>query len=507
MQKIFSFFKKKKVIAGIAILALILFFVFKGKGSNIADIQSESVKKQDIKQTVLATGQVTSQTDLALAFKTSGIISRVNAQVGDKVKAGAVLAFLDQKDQVARLTQAKGALKQAEANYQKVLDGSSNEEVAVARVTLENAQKTLEDVRRQQQVLVDNAYKALLNSSLEAIPNSSNLNNITLTISGTYTGTEQGTYTIMQEGLSFYVLGLENRGNQTINTSVSVPLPLGTRGLYVQFPSTITASNDSWTVKIPNTKASGYVTNLNAYESALQTQKAQITSAENNVLSAQANLELKLAKARPAELESAKAQILTAEGQVLAASADLENTIMRAPAEGTITKVDAKPGQLATALAALVVLQDIGNLHVEANISEANIAYIKPDQEVELTFDALGVDRKFVGKVQAVDPASTLVSGVVNYKVTISLDKLSEIKPGMTANISILTGSKQAVLTVPLRAVIVKGNAKYLRIIKDSKKKTYDEILVTTGMEADGGLVEVLEGVNEGQEIVTYIKQ
>ena len=189
-----------------------------------------------------------------------------------------------------------------------------------------------------------------------------------------------------------------------------------------------------------------------------------------------------------------------------AASAALENTIIRAPADGTITLVDVRVGELAAALKESIVLQDVGNLHVEANISEANIASVKQDQTIDITFDSLGPDRVFKGQVQTVNPASTLVSGVVNYKITVSLDKLDEIKPGMTANLTILTGEKQQVLAVPQRAVIQNGH-KTVRVITDTKKKTYKETEVTTGMEADGGLVEVLSGLREGEEVVTFIKK
>ena len=170
--------------------------------------------------------------------------------------------------------------------------------------------------------------------------------------------------------------------------------------------------------------------------------------------------------------------------------------------------MDVKVGELATALKEAIILQDVSNLHVEANISEANIASVKVGQQVDTTFDALGLDRKFSGKVEAVDPASTVVSGVVNYKVTVQVDKLDEIKPGMTANLTILTGEKKGVLAVPTRAVLSKAdNSKVVRVVTDPKTKAYKEVVVTTGMEADGGLVEVLSGLNEGEEVVTFIKQ
>lgn len=515
-----GFFTKKKIIFGIIILFVIGGIVIRRLGKEGVGIQTDVVKKLDLKQTVLATGQVTSKTDLSLSFKVSGVVQKVNVAVGDGVKAGQILANLEQKDQLAKLTQARGMLAQAQANYQKVLDGASNQEIAVAQravdaaqVTLDNARLSLENIKKQQQVAVDNAYNALLNSTLSAVAGDGNTSAVTVTVSGTYTGTQQGVYKISiynaGTGLRFQFSGLES-GDGEVKTN---PVALGSRGLFIQFSGSPYTS-DIWTITIPNTQASNYVTNYNAYQAALETQRKTVGDAESAVRAAEvalaqarASLDLKKAEARPADIEAAKAQILSAQGQVQSAQADLENTVLRAPAEGTITKVDIKVGELATALQPVMVLQDVNNLHVEANISEANIAMLKGGQPVDVTFDALGPDRKFQGQVQQVEPASTVISGVVNYKVTVALDKLEEIRPGMTANLSVLTAQKDDVLAVPQRAVINKDGKKYVRVVTNAKSKSYEEREVTTGLEADAGLVEIISGLSEGQEVVTFIKQ
>ncbi len=520
-MKIREFFTKKRIIWS-AIILLVLFvigyFIFRPK-DNSGNIQTEIVKKQDLKSTVLATGQVVSGTDLNLSFKTSGFVQSVKVTEGSKVKTGDVLATLDQKDALASLTSARGALAQAQANYNKVLAGASNEEIIVAQkavdaaqVTLDTAKVNLKNTQSQQETAVSNAYSALLNSTLEAVPSAGNAGTGIATVSGTYTGAEQGTYTlslyISGNGMMFQLSGLETSSGEY----KSFPVPLGSRGLFIEFSGTSYA-NDQWVVKIPNTSASTYVANYNAYQSSLKTRQSSVDAAQAQLNSAQvaldqaiAALNLKKAQARPADLQVAQAQVLSAQGQVQAAQSNLENTIMRAPTGGTITKVDAKVGQQATAMQALIVLQDVGNLHVEANISEANISSIISEQQVEVTFDALGVDRKFIAKVQTIDPASTVVSGVVNYKVKVSLEKLEQIKPGMTANLNILTGEKSGVLAVPQRAVISRDGKKFVRVITDTKKKAYTEAEVTTGMEADGGLVEIVSGVSEGAEVVTFIR-
>ena len=494
---------KKRVIWGLIILLVvgpILYNIFKPK-DNSENILTEIVKLQDLKQTVLATGQVVSETDLSLSFKVSGIMASVPVKEGQKVKQGQVLANLDQRDQLASLTSARGSLALAQANYQQVLDGASNEEIAVSQASVDAAKSALENAKQQQATAVANAYKALLNSTISAVANSSNSGSATVSLTGAYEGKEQGVYKVTIYNDSFVVTGLENYSGPV----KSSPVSMGTKGLFISF-SGATYNGDNWTVSIPNTQASTYVTNYNAYQAALQAQSVAVSAAESTLTQAETALVLKKAAARPAELGAVEAQVLSAQGQVQAASAALENTIMRAPASGTITQVDIRPGELATALKEAIVLQDVGNLHVEANISEANIALVKEGQPIEVNFDALGSDRIFQAKVQTVNPASTLVSGVVNYKVTASLDKLDEIKPGMTANLTVLAGEKKNVLAVSQRAVITNGK-KLVRVIDNPKKKTFHEVEVQTGMEADGGLVEITSGLEAGQEVVTFIKK
>jgi HlyD family secretion protein len=513
-------FTKRRIII-IAVVLLVLFgigYKINSSKNDTSNILTDTVKRMDLKQTVLATGQVASETDLNLSFRSPGTVKKINVGVGARVKGGDVLAILDQKDLQAALTSARGSLAAAQANYQKVLDGASSEEVAIAQaavdsaqVTLNNAKLNLDKVKSQQQVLVDNAYQAMLNIGLTAVPHKDNKNTGTPTITGTYTGKQQGEYVIRQYYRDFYATGIESTITQPMNTFV--PVALGTKGLFVQFPENYVVTwEDRWTVSIPNTSSANYITYNNAYTSALETQNSAIASAEASVSSAQsaldsamAQLNLKKAQARPAEIKAAQAQVLSAQGQVESALANLENTVIRAPVDGTVTKIDIKVGELAQALIPYVILQDIGKLYLKANISEANISIVQLGQDVEITLDALGYDRKFTGTVREIDPSSTVISGVVNYKVTVSIDAEPDIKPGMTANMTIYAKEKSSVLAVPARAILSKDDDKFIRVISNSKTKEYMEVGISLGLNGDGGLVEVLSGLSEGQEIITFI--
>lgn len=505
-----GFFTKKKII-WTAIIVLVVGYVgyrvstgSRGNGT----IQTDTVKRQNLQQTVLSTSQVVSSVDLQLSFKSGGVVSRVNVREGDRVKAGQVLATLDQIDQLASLTQAQGALASAQASYDKVLAGAATQDVAVAQAAVNAAKSALENTRLVQAQAVANALSQLVGIPAGAVSAKDNYSTTTLTISGTYQGADMGVYTIKIEngdGPTYSVYGLETVVG--VHGSRTTPTPLGTRGLKLLLSSAGTlVSGETWTVEVPNTAASTYSSLAAAYQAAQVTQKQQIDAAQAALDQAQAALALKAAPARQVDIEVAKAQRLTAQGQVAGAEANVEHTIIRAPADGTITQVAVKVGEQATAGSPVLVLQDVSSLHLEAQVSEADIASVQPGQSVDVTFDALGPNRHFTAKVETVNPASTVVSGVVNYKVKAALETVSDVKPGMTANMTILVATKDGALAVPQQAVINQNGHQYVRLIDDLKTKSYHQVEVQTGLQADGGLDEITSGLSEGQTVVIYIK-
>ncbi|MBP9711425.1 MAG: efflux RND transporter periplasmic adaptor subunit [Candidatus Pacebacteria bacterium] len=497
----------KKIIYGL-LLILVLFLGYKifGPKDNSANITTDMAHVSNLKRTVLATGQVTSTTDLSLSFGKSGTVKSLRVKVGDQVRAGAILATLDQGTELAALTSARGAEAAAQARYQKILDGASSEEVALAQVALDNAKSDQIRVKSQQQILVENAYKKLLSSSLEAVATNGSSSTTAPTISGSYNKTSEG-----QIHISVYTAGDGTRFNASgIVTASGVvstsPQSVGNSGLSIAFASLNPGVTD-WVIDIPNKNASDYVTNYNAYQSALKTEESALGTSEALVNQRNAELSLKKSMARPADLNLAQADILSAQGQVQSASANFEHTLLRAPTNGTVTKVDIKLGELAQAQNNVMVIQNVSDLYLEANINEANITSIIPDAHVDLTFDAFGSDKVFTGKVLRVDPSSTLISGVVNYKVTASIDSTPELRPGMTANMTILVSAKENIISVPSRAVLTdKSGKKTIRLVTNPKTKEWEQVEVTTGMEGDGGQVEITSGLNTGDEFVVLIK-
>lgn len=178
-----------------------------------------------------------------------------------------------------------------------------------------------------------------------------------------------------------------------------------------------------------------------------------------------------------------------------------------APVDGTITSVDVKVGELANSSKRAILLEDVTNMYIEANINEANISILSLGMPVEINFDAFGTDKIFNGNITFIDPSSNLISGVVNYKVKSSVPEVEGLKPGMTANMTIKAKEKSGVLVVPTRSIITDNDgAKTVRLVTNTKNKKWKEVKIETGMEGDGGMTEIISGLTEGDEIVVLIK-
>ncbi len=324
----------KKVIAVTLLIAVIIaFFVYKNVGYAPKNINQDTEASLGNSRVQLKNGETTD-----LAFPKSGRVNIVNIKPGDTVKKGQILASLDSTD-------AQGALEIAKANYQKVLNGATGADVEVTKASVKTAQVNLDTVTAQQNLAVENAYKNLLNSNLEAIPRDdyNNSDYVAPVISGTYLLGKEGAINLelynSAGGTSFSASGLaEGSGMNNMNISE----PIGNSGLYIKFTSAQTINQTKWVINIPNKKATNYLANYNAYQTALQSQKNAVALAQASLDQANSALALKVMNARPEDVTSAEGALQIAQGAY-------DNDFIYAPTDGLITAVNIGAGEIAGA--------------------------------------------------------------------------------------------------------------------------------------------------------------
>jgi len=244
-----------------------------------------------------------------------------------------------------------------------------------------------------------------------------------------------------------------------------------------------------------------------AYVSAQSDYTTKVAVAQAVLAKAQASYDDTVAGARTSELNAAVADVAIARAQLSAASARFEKTEIRSPIKGIITDIVFSLGESAGAGSRAVTVQALQDTYkIDVNVSESDIMKVSLNDPVEITFDAYGDDLVVEGLVGKIDPAQIEIEGVVYYHVEVFIEKDTNIamKPGMSADLIIHTENRIDALSVSQRAVLERiDGTKYVRVVNDSG---YEERDVTIGLHANGGALEILSGLEEGEIIVVSLE-
>jgi HlyD family secretion protein len=282
---------------------------------------------------------------------------------------------------------------------------------------------------------------------------------------------------------------------------------------------------------------------------------ANLSQADGELANARAGLELARVKATragelrakdlipqaehdqaQADLHQAEAAVVIREAAVRKAAVDLERCTIEAPIDGVVISRSVDVGQtVAASLSAptlFVIANDLTKMQINASVAEADIGGVEVGQDVNFTVDAFPSQR-FHGRVVQVRNAPVTVQNVVTYDTIIEVANPElRLKPGMTANVSIVVASRENVLTVPNAALRFRppdvatsvapstaggpnatpktrggtsaGRAVY--VAPGGKDRPAPErVPVKTGI-TDGVLTEIVEGLQEGDAVVIGVR-
>lgn len=464
------------------------------------DWVTEQVSRGTVSQIVSVSGVIKAENAASLAFPVSGIVSEVLVAEGQHVAEGDVLATLQNAELEARRQDAVAALLIAKANRDELIYGPRDEAKEVTDTTVAIAKDELERITLEEAEKVASARRTLLSADLEAIPVNKNTNDTAPTISGTYTCTDEGAYTMSvfksnaKSGYSYRLAGLES-GVFTAYTEA--PAPMGTCGLRVQFDEDEVYANADWIIDIPNTRSSSYATNLGTYELALQQQTNKVAAAEQALLLAENEEILANAAPRTESLQRANANVTAAQAGLAAIDAQLEDRIIRAPFDGTINSIDIARGESTPTTPIITMVAD-NAFKLIARIPEIDIAKLKPGQHARMVFDAQS-DSVIEGTVSFISPLATEIDGVAYFEATIQFNQPPTwLRGGLNADVEIIVEEQQDVLRVPKRFIAETNNATYALVARGNKTATTTVEILFTG---NDGYVAIT-GLTEGDIVV-----
>ncbi|MBI4732816.1 MAG: efflux RND transporter periplasmic adaptor subunit [Chloroflexi bacterium] len=465
MKKIKEFFKnlwggivRHKTIAIIVVIAiaLVVYFVVRNITSQAeaaGALQTAAVERGTLTASIGATGNVRANQTAILTWQTSGTVETVNVEIGDEVQAGDVLASLSQASLSQNLILAQADLVTAERNLETLL--ASDTPRAQAQLALVNAQQNYDSVK----YTLDSFLASNRGASSEAIQNA------------------RAQYTLAQNSLE----QAQNFYNYVKDRPDDDP-----------------------------EKAQAYTALYNAQQSADRAQNTLnyflLVPSGRDIDEARANLALAEAQLEDAQREWERLMdgpdpddILAAQARVDAARASVDMAQISAPFDGTITDAAPIPGDQVAPGTTGFRVDDLSRLLVEVQVSEVDINTIQLGQPVIITFDAV-LGQEYHGQVVEVAQAASVVSGVVNFNVTVELtDADEQVKPGMTAAVTITVQQLENVLLVPNRAVRLLEGKRYVFVLRGG---LMERVEITLGASSDT-VSEVIAGdLAEGAIII-----
>lgn len=215
-----------------------------------------------------------------------------------------------------------------------------------------------------------------------------------------------------------------------------------------------------------------------------------------------------------AQINAAKAQISQYQASLRTAMTNLGYTKIITPVDGTVISREIDLGSpVAASFQApelFTIAQDLTNMQIEVSVSEADIGKVEEGQDVTYTIDGYP-DQNFKGKVTQVRLSPTTESNVVTYTVIVDVNNEDlKLKPGMTANVSIITDRSENVLCVPNMALKFTpdiNGPKYknqgIWILEKGKPK---RIEIKTGANNDSNTEIISDKINEDTQVIMSIK-
>lgn len=518
LNKIISFFKnlwlskgqKKVWIPTTAIVIVILYMIFGGKGS--ADVSTYKVEAKEFVQNVALTGKVIAAKNVDMGFETSGRINRVNFKVGDRVKKGQVIASLQNGDAVSSLQKASVQLNQTQ-------EGSRSEEVAIAQGDFIGAQNDVDLSKQSLEIELQNVYNKADDAIRSKIDNS---------FDNPRSVNPQFKYAIDQNSVLKQKL-TEDRirigetlskwdGKSDLSNIDEVKTYVSQVQLFIN-----DVNNAISIVSEKSVLTDANYTNIQSQKTDINLARTNFTIAINSLNQAQISYKNKITALNRAENNLRLKQtggtqndIAIQRANVNSAQAFVAKTLIVAPFDGVITKVDVKEGEISSPSTPVISMLNDGEYQIETYVSENDVAKLKVEQKTKISLDAYGRDVFFEGSIISIDPAETIKDGVSTYRTKIQfVGKDERVKSGMTANIDIETDRRFDVISIPQSAIILeKGIKKVYLLIDEScvknnscianfkRMKDIKKVDIKTGEINNNGDIEIVSGLENNQTII-----
>src|SRR5437016_2480004 len=226
--------------------------------------------------------------------------------------------------------------------------------------------------------------------------------------------------------------------------------------------------------------------------------QVNLTQARNQYEIARTHVETLQSVAKDQELKAAIAQRDAARGRYETAQAQLSYSKIVSPIDGVVTDRPIYPGEMAASGTPIITVMDLSQVVARAHISQEEAKQLKVDNPANL-FSAEG-GAGIPGKVTLISPALDPTSTTVEVWIQ-AANPAQRLKPGTSMRVEVSANTVPSALIIPQAAVLTSASGRTSVIVVDSENKPHKKV-VTLGIR-DRGIVQVTEGLESGERVVT----
>jgi HlyD family secretion protein len=433
--------------------------------SNSANtVETFTVKRGDLIQSMSTTGTVDSAETKNLSVKTAGEVLE-STTVGSQVKKGDILLKVDNSDLLLSIKQsqinvevAESSLKQLQLSYKAALD-ANHIAVQVAQLENDSAQKATDEAQSNIEN-ADSSGGASIESAKLALEKAQNSFNFSIA---------QAQLSLEQANDQLLTVGSRDNSS-VVNTDKLTQLEYSAENSNLSNNSTVASATNSLDLATASLSQANEQARINSKSAQNSYEQALISQSKTywNTISSLEQAKQKIQSAVES-ISSSQKQVELAKISLETASKDLNNNSIVAPFDGIVLASAYNKGENAanTSIAITIASSDF---LVKSSINETDIAKAAVGNKVTLSFDSYP-DQEFEGEIASISGAPTLSNNITSYAITVKLKNSGKLKLfyGLTTNLVVVTAEAKNALIIPVQAVYTENGKQYVDVIDNTQ--------------------------------------
>lgn len=484
------------VVTGIIVLIAAFAIQHRRSAEESSQVSYEfgKVEVGDVRSSVTATGTIQPWKTVDVKSNVAGRIDKLAVDLGDRVKAGQLIALIDPTDPEAAVTQAQSDLLASRAGAAQAAAASSIQP-ALTRLSIEQAQagvgsanEAVDQAREQKRQLEQDL------ATQKEVTNPQNLQDAESNVHEAEANLQaaEAEYSRQQKLLA--------KGYTSQSEVDTAKAALATRQAAAN-----TASQRHKTISRQNQLAvQSLQARIKQADAAIRESVARAKQAASALDLARSNSFQDFVKRQ--ETVAAKAQVVRSEAELRQASTNLQYTRILAPRDGVVIQKNVEEGTVVPSSRgsigstnALLQIGDTSRMWIICQVDETDIGQVSKGQKVSISVDAypsMLVD----GTVIRIDPQATLQQNVTTVPVTVEIqDPDPRFKPGMTADCEFIVDEALGVLTVPNEALHENNGIYTVQKMVNGKPKDFEVEVGVAGPET----TQIRSGLKAGETVIT----